>query len=140
MPLPYLAIALFGLAALILIWLGRYTHRDAPQSGSPISVGMTEAEVLGVLGPPEEVRRDGDPLDSGSFVGGTHSSYVYPGFGVVRFIDGVVQEIGAETPLPSRPAPAGHGILFRRNSQSGALEAVQRQGVGVELNAALHAN
>jgi len=32
------------------------------------------------------------------------------------------------------------GILFRRNSQSGALEAVQRQGVGVELNAALHAN
>jgi 2,3,4,5-tetrahydropyridine-2-carboxylate N-succinyltransferase len=36
---------------------------------------------------------------------------------------------------------AGHdGILFRRNSQSGALEAVQRQGVGVELNAALHAN
>ena len=32
------------------------------------------------------------------------------------------------------------GILFRRNSVSGALEAVQRQGVGVELNAALHAN
>lgn len=36
---------------------------------------------------------------------------------------------------------AGHdGVLFRRNSLSGALEAVQRQGVGVELNAALHAN
>ena len=32
------------------------------------------------------------------------------------------------------------GILFRRNSQTGALEAVQRQGVGIELNAALHAN
>ncbi len=33
-----------------------------------------------------------------------------------------------------------NGILFRRNSQSGALEAVQRQGVGIELNAALHSN
>ncbi|WP_062076733.1 2,3,4,5-tetrahydropyridine-2,6-dicarboxylate N-succinyltransferase [Demequina globuliformis] len=32
------------------------------------------------------------------------------------------------------------GILFRRNSVSGALEAVMRQGAGVELNAALHAN
>jgi 2,3,4,5-tetrahydropyridine-2-carboxylate N-succinyltransferase len=32
------------------------------------------------------------------------------------------------------------GLLFRRNSQSGALEVVQRQGAGVELNAALHAN
>ena len=33
-----------------------------------------------------------------------------------------------------------HGVLFRRNSLTGALEAVQRQGVGIELNAALHAN
>ena len=32
------------------------------------------------------------------------------------------------------------GILFRRNSVTGALEAVARQGTGVELNAALHAN
>jgi 2,3,4,5-tetrahydropyridine-2-carboxylate N-succinyltransferase len=32
------------------------------------------------------------------------------------------------------------GILFRRNSTSGAIEAVTRQGTGVELNAALHAN
>ena len=33
-----------------------------------------------------------------------------------------------------------NGILFRRNSLSGALEAVQRQGAGIELNSALHAN
>ena len=32
------------------------------------------------------------------------------------------------------------GILFRRNSRTGAVEAVARTGGGVELNAALHAN
>jgi 2,3,4,5-tetrahydropyridine-2-carboxylate N-succinyltransferase len=31
-------------------------------------------------------------------------------------------------------------ILFRRNSVSGALEAVPRAGTGIDLNAALHAN
>ena len=31
------------------------------------------------------------------------------------------------------------GILFRRNSLSGAIEAVRRAGVGVTLNEALHA-
>ncbi|WP_188194981.1 2,3,4,5-tetrahydropyridine-2,6-dicarboxylate N-succinyltransferase [Nonomuraea sp. SYSU D8015] len=33
-----------------------------------------------------------------------------------------------------------NGILLRRNSQSGAVEAVPRTGTGIELNAALHAN
>ncbi|OZM75111.1 2,3,4,5-tetrahydropyridine-2,6-dicarboxylate N-succinyltransferase [Amycolatopsis antarctica] len=32
------------------------------------------------------------------------------------------------------------GVVFRRNSASGAVEAVARDGAGVELNAALHAN
>jgi len=32
------------------------------------------------------------------------------------------------------------GLLFRRNSLSGALEAVRREGTGVTLNAALHHN
>jgi 2,3,4,5-tetrahydropyridine-2-carboxylate N-succinyltransferase len=32
------------------------------------------------------------------------------------------------------------GLLFRRNSVSGALEVVPRQGRGIELNAALHVN
>lgn len=36
---------------------------------------------------------------------------------------------------------SGHsGLLFRRNSLSGAIEAVKREGVGIELNAALHRN
>lgn len=42
--------------------------------------------------------------------------------------------------VKARDLAGKDGILFRRNSQSGALEAVQRQGKGVELNAALHAN
>jgi 2,3,4,5-tetrahydropyridine-2-carboxylate N-succinyltransferase len=32
------------------------------------------------------------------------------------------------------------GLLFRRNSLSGALEVTARSGTGIELNAALHAN
>jgi 2,3,4,5-tetrahydropyridine-2-carboxylate N-succinyltransferase len=32
------------------------------------------------------------------------------------------------------------GLLFWRNSVSGALEARPRTGIGIELNAALHAN
>jgi 2,3,4,5-tetrahydropyridine-2,6-dicarboxylate N-succinyltransferase len=36
---------------------------------------------------------------------------------------------------------SGHdNLLFRRHSQTGALEAVPRSGRGIELNAALHAN
>jgi 2,3,4,5-tetrahydropyridine-2-carboxylate N-succinyltransferase len=36
---------------------------------------------------------------------------------------------------------AGHdGLLFRRNSMTGAVEAVRREGSGVTLNAALHSN
>ena len=31
-------------------------------------------------------------------------------------------------------------VLFRRNSQTGAVEALPRSGRGIELNAALHAN
>ncbi|MEL0261014.1 MAG: 2,3,4,5-tetrahydropyridine-2,6-dicarboxylate N-succinyltransferase, partial [Aquiluna sp.] len=31
------------------------------------------------------------------------------------------------------------GLLFRRNSQNGAVEAIAREGVGVELNTDLHA-
>ncbi|WP_043638805.1 2,3,4,5-tetrahydropyridine-2,6-dicarboxylate N-succinyltransferase [Nonomuraea candida] len=33
-----------------------------------------------------------------------------------------------------------NGMLLRRNSQSGAVEALPRKGNGIELNAALHAN
>ena len=49
-------------------------------------------------------------------------------------------EDGAPRIVKARELSGRSGVLFRRNSQTGALEAVQRQGVGVELNAALHAN
>ncbi len=51
----------------------------------------------------------------------------------------------APTAQGDRPAVKGaelsgrDGILFRRNSLSGAIEAVRRAGVGVTLNEALHA-
>ncbi len=42
--------------------------------------------------------------------------------------------------VKARELSGKSGLLFRRNSVSGAIEAVQREGVGVELNSALHAN
>jgi len=53
-----------------------------------------------------------------------------------------VQLVGEEgnTVVKARDLAGRNGILFRRNSLTGALEAVERGGVGVELNAALHAN
>jgi 2,3,4,5-tetrahydropyridine-2,6-dicarboxylate N-succinyltransferase len=53
---------------------------------------------------------------------------------------------GAKVRLPSgevvkaRELSGVDGLLFRRNSLSGALEVVPRTGGGIELNAALHAN
>jgi 2,3,4,5-tetrahydropyridine-2-carboxylate N-succinyltransferase len=42
--------------------------------------------------------------------------------------------------VKARELAGASGVLFRRNSTNGAVEAVPREGVGVELNAALHAN
>jgi 2,3,4,5-tetrahydropyridine-2,6-dicarboxylate N-succinyltransferase len=42
--------------------------------------------------------------------------------------------------VKARDMSGSNGVLFRRNSVSGAIEAVTRQGRGIELNEALHAN
>lgn len=42
--------------------------------------------------------------------------------------------------LAARELSGRDGLLFRRNSLSGAIEVVPRPGVGIELNPALHAN
>ncbi|WP_067477477.1 2,3,4,5-tetrahydropyridine-2,6-dicarboxylate N-succinyltransferase [Actinomadura hibisca] len=42
--------------------------------------------------------------------------------------------------LKARELSGRSGLLFRRNSVSGAVEAVAREGKGIELNADLHAN
>lgn len=113
MPTPYIAIAFFGLAALILLWLGRLSHRETPVREESIAVGMTEAEVLAALGPPDEVRRDGDPLDPGYFADGIRASFVYEGRFVVRFVHAIVQEIGQESPLPE---VEGEAVLAGRGA------------------------
>lgn len=41
--------------------------------------------------------------------------------------------------VSARELSGASGILFRRHSQTGAVQAIERTGVGVELNAALHA-
>ena len=50
----------------------------------------------------------------------------------VRLPDGIL--------VKARELSGRSGLLFRRNSATGAVEVVERTGAGVELNAALHAN
>jgi 2,3,4,5-tetrahydropyridine-2,6-dicarboxylate N-succinyltransferase len=42
--------------------------------------------------------------------------------------------------VKARELSGANGVLFRRNSLTGGVEAVARAGTGIELNAALHAN
>ncbi|MCW4355106.1 2,3,4,5-tetrahydropyridine-2,6-dicarboxylate N-succinyltransferase [Hoyosella sp. YIM 151337] len=44
------------------------------------------------------------------------------------------------TSVKARELSGANGLLYRRNSVTGAVEVVSRQGSGIELNAALHAN
>jgi 2,3,4,5-tetrahydropyridine-2,6-dicarboxylate N-succinyltransferase len=59
---------------------------------------------------------------------------------------GLYLTAGARVTLPdgevvkARELSGADGLLFRRNSQSGAVEAVARSGTWGGLNAALHAN
>ncbi|GAA3207827.1 2,3,4,5-tetrahydropyridine-2,6-dicarboxylate N-succinyltransferase [Oerskovia jenensis] len=47
---------------------------------------------------------------------------------------------GAPVVVKARELSGQANLLFRRNSLTGGVEAVSRTGVGIELNAALHAN
>ncbi|MCR6646612.1 MAG: 2,3,4,5-tetrahydropyridine-2,6-dicarboxylate N-succinyltransferase [Cellulomonas sp.] len=47
---------------------------------------------------------------------------------------------GSGRVIKARELSGANGVLFRRNSLTGGVEAVARAGTGVELNAALHAN
>jgi len=42
--------------------------------------------------------------------------------------------------VKARELSGADNVLFRRNSVTGAVEAVPRQGRGIELNSALHHN
>ncbi|MGA1023520.1 MAG: 2,3,4,5-tetrahydropyridine-2,6-dicarboxylate N-succinyltransferase [Aquiluna sp.] len=59
--------------------------------------------------------------------------YVTAGTKVMLIVDGKTQVVKAAE-LSGMP-----GLLFRRNSQSGAVEAIAREGLGVTLNSELHA-
>lgn len=59
--------------------------------------------------------------------------YVTAGTKVTLIVDGKTQVVKAAE-LSGMPS-----MLFRRNSQSGAVEAIAREGLGVELNSELHA-
>jgi 2,3,4,5-tetrahydropyridine-2-carboxylate N-succinyltransferase len=53
---------------------------------------------------------------------------------------GATDDAGAPLVVKARELAGKNGVLFRRNSTTGAIEAVVREGSGVELNSALHAN
>ena len=59
--------------------------------------------------------------------------YVTAGTKVTLIVDGKTQVVKAAE-LSGLP-----GMLFRRNSQTGAVEAIAREGLGVALNSELHA-
>jgi len=64
--------------------------------------------------------------------------YVTAGTKIV-LVDGPVTADGTKQTVKGAELSGQHGLLFRRNSLSGAVEAVRRAGVGVTLNEALHA-
>ena len=57
----------------------------------------------------------------------------------IRLADGPATPDGGRTTVKGAELSGHDGLLFRRNSVSGAVEAVRRAGVGVTLNEALHA-
>lgn len=64
--------------------------------------------------------------------------YVTAGTKIV-LVDGPATADGGKKTVKGAELSGRDGLLFRRNSLSGAVEAVQRAGVGVTLNDALHA-
>lgn len=64
--------------------------------------------------------------------------YVTAGTKVV-LVDGPTTADGVKKTVKGAELSGQDGLLFRRNSLSGAVEAVRRAGVGVTLNEALHA-
>jgi len=67
-------------------------------------------------------------------------SGLYVTAGTKVTVVGQTDDAGAPLVVKARELSGRPGILFRRNSLTGGVEAVSRAGVGVELNAALHAN
>jgi 2,3,4,5-tetrahydropyridine-2-carboxylate N-succinyltransferase len=118
---------------------GRITAGVVVGDGSDVGGG---ASIMGTLsGGGKEVIRIGERCLIGA----------NGGVGISLGDDSVVEAgcyitAGSKIRLPdgrvvkARELSGVPGLLFWRNSQSGALEARPRPGAGPELNAALHAN
>ncbi len=60
--------------------------------------------------------------------------------GAKVILAGQTDEAGKPLTVKAHELSGRDNLLFRRNSVSGAIEVVERAGVGIELNSALHAN
>lgn len=58
----------------------------------------------------------------------------------VTLLPGAVTSVVTQSTVKAVELSGASGMLFRRNSVTGQVEALARSGVGVELNPALHAN
>ncbi|OLT53340.1 2,3,4,5-tetrahydropyridine-2,6-dicarboxylate N-succinyltransferase [Cellulosimicrobium sp. CUA-896] len=67
-------------------------------------------------------------------------SGLYVTAGTKVTVVGQTDASGAPLVVKARDLAGRDGLLFRRNSVTGGVEAVSRTGAGVELNAALHVN
>ena len=67
-------------------------------------------------------------------------SGLYLTAGAKVLLVGATDAGGQPVIVKARELAGRNGLLFRRNSLSGALEAVERTGAGVNLNPALHGN
>ncbi len=66
--------------------------------------------------------------------------YVTAGTKVTLVGDSSGDTVGGTRVVKARSLSGQDNLLFRRNSITGGVEVVSRAGVGIELNAALHAN
>jgi 2,3,4,5-tetrahydropyridine-2-carboxylate N-succinyltransferase len=67
-------------------------------------------------------------------------SGLYLTAGAKVLLVGQTGDDGAPLVVKAKDLAGRDGLLFRRNSLTGAVEAVRREGSGVTLNAALHSN
>ena len=120
--------------ARTLIRAGRHTTLDGSrgrdESGGTVRVSIGERSLLGANAGIGIALGDDCVVEAGL--------YVTAGSKVV-LADGPNTAEGGRKTVKAAELSGRDGILFWRNSVTGAIEAKQRAGVGVTLNEALHA-
>ncbi len=128
MSLETVALAFFAIAAIVLLCLSSHQHRHLLQREQKIEIGMTEADVLSAIGPPHEIRREGEPMDPGYFNEHRRETYVYGDRLLIRFERGVVLGMGEPTPMPEIEAES---VLPRSvESRVTGSDSVEERGQG----------